>query len=79
MHEIRELSLLTQCRAALLAHPDTRPLDLRVAGGHFQITLSGVVEHEELRQRAEEIIAKVPGATTVRNDIVVRPRIAVPA
>ena len=79
MHEIRELNLLTQCRAALLAHPDTRPLDLRVAGGHFQITLSGVVEHEELRQRAEEIIAKVPGATTVRNDIVVRPRIAVPA
>ena len=38
-----------------------------------------MVEHEELRQRAEEIIAKIPGATTVRNDIVVRPRIAVPA
>ena len=30
MNEIRELNLTTQCRAALLADPDTRPLDVRV-------------------------------------------------
>ena len=79
MHELRELSLVTQCRAALQAHPDTRPLDLRVTGGYHLITLSGMVEYDELRQRAEAVITAIPGVVAVRNDIVVRPRITVPA
>lgn len=74
MNEIREVSLTTQCRAALLAHPDTRPLDLRAIFEHGQVTLSGLVEHDEQRQLAEQVIAKVPGVTSVSNTIVVRPR-----
>jgi cytidylate kinase len=79
MNEIRELSLVTQCRAALLAHPDTRSLDLRVSYTERRITLSGLVEYDELRQRAEEVIAKIPGAAPVTNNIVVRRRMSVPA
>jgi len=79
MNEIRELNLTTQCRAALLAHPDTRPLDLRATYEHGQVTLTGIVEHDELRQRAEEVVAKVPGVSTVSNNIVVRQRIVMTA
>jgi cytidylate kinase len=75
MNEIREINLTTQCRAALLAHPETRPLDLRAAFEHGQITLSGLVEHDDLKQRAEDIVTKVPGVTTVNNNIVVRRRV----
>ena len=79
MNQIRELNLTTQCRAALLAQPDTRPLDLRATYEHGQVTLTGIVEHDELRQRAEEIVAKVPGVSTVSNNIVVRQRIVMTA
>jgi cytidylate kinase len=79
MTEIRDLNLVTQCRAALLADPETRPLDIRVTYDQRQITLSGVVEHDELRQRAEEIITRIPGVGPVSNNIVVRRRIAIPA
>lgn len=79
MNQIRELNLTTQCRAALLAHPDTRPLDLRATYEHGQVTLTGIVEHDEQRQRAEEVIAKVPGVTSVGNNVVVRRRIVMTA
>jgi cytidylate kinase len=75
MNEIREINLTTQCRAALLAHPETRSLDLRAAFEHGQITLSGLVEHDDLKQRAEDVVTKVPGVTTVSNNIVVRRRV----
>ena len=79
MTEIRKLNLVTQCRAALLADPETRPLDIRVTYDQGQITLSGVVEHDELRQRAEEMVARLPGAAPVSNNIIVRRRIAIPS
>ena len=79
MTEIRKLNLVTQCRAALLADPETRPLDIRVTYDQGQITLSGVVEHDEPRQRAEEMIARLPGAAPVSNNIIVRRRIAIPS
>ncbi len=75
MNELREVNLTTQCRAALLAHPDTRPLDLRATCEHGQVTLIGIVEHDEQRQLAEQVIAKVPGVTMGSNNIVVRRRI----
>lgn len=75
MNEIREVNLTTQCRAALLAHPDTRLLDLRATCEHGQVTLIGIVEHDEQRQLAEQIVAKVPGVTLVTNNILVRRRI----
>ena len=75
MNEIRNVNLSTQCRAALLAHADTRTLDLKVACENGQATVSGMVEHDEQRQLVEQVIAKVPGVTAVTNTVVVRMRI----
>jgi cytidylate kinase len=75
MNEIRGANLTTQCRAALLAHPDTRALEVRVVCEGGQVTVSGMVEHDDQRQLVEQVIAKVPGVTAVSNNIVVRMRI----
>jgi cytidylate kinase len=75
MNEIRDVNLATQCRAALLANPDTRSLELRVACEQGQATVSGMVEHDTQRQLVEQVVAKVPGVFGVINNIVVRMRI----
>jgi cytidylate kinase len=75
MNEIRNVNLNTQCRAALLAHPDTRSLELRVACERGQASVSGMVEHDDQRKLVEQVLAKVPGVTAVTNTIVVRMRI----
>jgi len=69
--QIRDLSLTTQCRAALLAVPTTRPLELYPTASGGQVIVSGMVERDEQRQMAEEIIGGVPGVTSVTNNIVV--------
>lgn len=74
MNEIRNVSLTTQCRAALLADPVTRPLRLHATCKSGEVTVDGLVQYDEQRQLAEEVIAKVPGVTTVNNNIVVLAR-----
>jgi cytidylate kinase len=72
--QLRTLSIATQCRAALLAHSVTRPLELgpTCEGGHGVVR--AMVEHDEQRRLAEEVVGKVPGVKNVTNNIVVVPR-----
>lgn len=71
--EVKNLSLAALAKAALLAHPYTRQVRLSVSCANGQLTLSGTVEHEEIRGVAEEIVAKIPGITGVRSQLAVVP------
>jgi cytidylate kinase len=75
--EIKDMSLIAHAKAALLAHPLTRELQLSqlslsFKNGHF--TISGIVEHEELQKAAVEVIGKIPGVIGVLSEITVTPR-----
>ena len=72
--EVKDLSLTTQAKAALLAHPATRSLELFAACKSGHLAISGIVEQESQRQAAEEIVAGIPGLRRVLNQIVVVPR-----
>jgi cytidylate kinase len=69
--EVRDLSLVAQGKAALLAHPATRGLHLSLACRHGQLSVSGIVQGEAMRKAAEEILGEVPGVTGVQSEIVV--------
>src|SRR5437899_1814010 len=64
-------SLLAQARAALLAHATTRPRRFGLACADGVITLEGGVDAAQVRQAAEDVVARIPGVTRVQNEIVV--------
>ncbi len=75
---VRDRSIVALARAALLASPVTRSLDLHVdcRGGH--LTLTGTVRDEAQRKLAEEIVEKIPGVRRTLNEIAVVPARSVP-
>lgn len=71
--EVKDLSLTTHAKAALLSHPMTRQLQLSLSCKNGQLSISGMVETEELRKAAEEVVGKIPGVTGMQSEIVVSP------
>src|SRR3970282_2214092 len=69
--EVKDLSLVAQAKAALLAHPATRGLHLSLACKQGQLSVSGMVEGEVMRKAAEEILGQIAGGTAVRSDLFV--------
>ena len=69
--EVKDLALTAHAKAALLAHPTTRPLHLAVACKQGQLSVSGMVEREELKKAAEEILGRIPEVGGVQSEIVV--------
>ena len=69
--EVKDLSLVAQAKAALLAHPATRGLHLSLACKQGQLSVSGMVEGEVMRKAAEEILGQIAGVTAVQSEIVV--------
>lgn len=69
--EVTDLSLTAQAKAALLLHPTTRQLQLALACNNGRLSISGMVQREEQRKAAEEIVGKLPGVTGVVNEIAV--------
>src|SRR3989441_9005122 len=69
----RDLSLVAQAKAALLANPMTRLQQIFVSSTDGYIALSGSVRSEEERRVAQEAVASIPGVTGVLNDIVALP------
>lgn len=72
--DVKDLSLTTHAKAVLLADPRTRQLQLSISCKNGHLSISGVVEREELRKVAEDIVGKIPGVTQVRSEIAVIPR-----
>jgi cytidylate kinase len=71
--EVKDQSITARAKAALLAHPATRDLQLTPICKDGQLSISGRVEREDLRQIAEEVVGGIPGVTGVLNEIVVLP------
>ena len=79
LREVKDRSIAAGAKAALLANPATRDLQLTAICRDGQLSISGRVEREELRQVAGEVVGGIPGATGVLNEIVVlSPRIISP-
>ncbi|MBI4561605.1 MAG: cytidylate kinase-like family protein [Candidatus Rokubacteria bacterium] len=72
--EVKDLTLAAQAKAALLVNPTTRPLHLSLSCKNGHLSVSGMVERDELRKAAEEVLGKIPGVTGVLSEIVVVPR-----
>lgn len=80
LRAVTDLSLAARARAALLAQPLTRGLTLHVACRDGYLSVTGMVDEEAQRRAAEEILAALPGASGVGNEIVVlRPARSFPA
>jgi cytidylate kinase len=71
--DVKDRSITARAKAALLAHPSTRDLQLTPICRNGQLAISGRVERQELRQVAEEVVGGIPGVTGVLNEIVVLP------
>lgn len=69
--EVRNMSLAAQARAALLVNPLTRSLHLSVACKDGRLSVGGMVDREELRKAAEEILGTIPGVSAVQSEVVV--------
>jgi len=69
----RDLSVIAQAKAALLANPLTRLRQIFVSSTDAYLTLSGTVRTEQERRAAQEAVASIPGVTGVLNDIVALP------
>ncbi|MBI4589139.1 MAG: cytidylate kinase-like family protein [Candidatus Rokubacteria bacterium] len=69
--ELKDLGLTAHAKAALLAHPTTRPLHLSLGCKNGRLSIGGMVEREELKKAVEEIAGKIPGITGVESEIVV--------
>ena len=76
--EVKDLSLTARARAALLAHPLTRPLHLSLTCTNGYISIGGMVEREEQQKVAEEIVGKVPWVAGVLNEIAIVPSHLIP-
>jgi len=64
-----DLSLEAQARAALLAEPTTRRYRFAVTCADGMITLGGGADTAQVRQVAEDTVARIPGVGRVQNAI----------
>ncbi len=71
--EVADLSIVAQARAALLANPVTRALRLSATCKDGHVLITGMVDQEEQRKAAQDIVGALPGVTGVLNEIVVKP------
>lgn len=71
---IDDQTLNARVKTALLREDEVAGFDVSTTTFDGVVQLSGFVENEEQRQRAEEIATEVPGVQTVLNNITVNPR-----
>jgi hypothetical protein len=68
---VLDQSLVAQAQAALLANPITRSRPIVVTCTDGAMTLSGTVDAEQVWAAAQDAVARIPGVTSVRNEILV--------
>ncbi len=68
-----DTAITTKVKTALATDPGLKTLvDTSVRTDRGVVTLSGAVDSPELKQRAAQIAANVPGVQAVRNDLAVK-------
>ena len=71
VRSVVDLSLTAQAKAMLISNPVTRTFRLFPTCSGGVLTISGAVSDEDERRVVEEMLAAIPGATGVRNELVV--------
>lgn len=75
LSEVKDLSITAQARAALLANPITRSLHLDITCENGYLSVRGVVQQDEQRKIAQEIVGMIPGVRRLLDEIVVARRV----
>jgi hyperosmotically inducible periplasmic protein len=69
---VEDKALSTRVNTALFRDPVVSGFDVNVQSWRGQIQLTGFVDTEEQKQRAEQIVQNVPGVEWVKNDLIVK-------
>jgi len=72
--DLVDLGIAAGAKAAFMASPVIGPHRVFVSASGGYVCLSGVVDTEDERKLAHEIVEKMPGVTGVLNDIIAVPR-----
>lgn len=67
---IDDVTLTTRVKAALLAEPDVKSLDIGVETFSGTVQLSGFVDSEWQIEKATEVARRIEGVRQVRNNLV---------
>ena len=65
-------TLTTKVKAALLAEPGLRSLQIAVETKNGAVTLSGTVDNATSRERAKDIASSVTGVATVVDQLTIK-------
>ena len=69
---IDDASVTTKVKSALVTEPDLKAGDIDVETTNGVVTLQGMAESAENRQKAAQVASSVEGVKAVKNQIVVR-------
>ncbi len=75
--QLVDQSIVAQAKVALQAEPTTRSLGLVVSSSRGYVRISGMVDFEDQREAADNIVEAIPGVVRVLNGTVVRPMVHV--
>ncbi len=75
--QLTDQSIVAQAKVALLAEPATRTLGLAVSSSRGYVLIGGMVDREDQRETAYNIVRAIPDVAGVLNEIVVRPKVHV--
>jgi cytidylate kinase len=72
--QIIDLGIVAGAKAAFRASAMIDPREVFVSANGGYVSLSGAVDEEEERQRAQAMVEKIPGVTGILNEIIAIPR-----
>jgi osmotically-inducible protein OsmY len=64
--------ITTKVKAAILQDPELKVMQIKVITYKDIVQLSGFVDTAEMKVRAGRVASKVPGVSSVKNDLVVK-------
>jgi len=67
-----DTAITGKVKAAIIAEPGLKSLDINVDTKDATVTLSGSVDSTKLRERAKQIAASTPGVRGVVDNLVIR-------
>ncbi|MFO1305707.1 MAG: BON domain-containing protein [Burkholderiales bacterium] len=71
--KIDDAAITTKVKAALMAEPGLRSLEINVDTRDNVVTLNGTVDSQEKKQRAMQLAQGVEGVKSVSDNLVVKP------
>ncbi|MDH3658506.1 MAG: cytidylate kinase family protein [Alphaproteobacteria bacterium] len=79
--QLADLKLEAAIRATLKSHAGTKRLDslfdVAIKPGSGEVVMTGMVDNDDISAETEELIRKIPGVKTVRNDLLIATRLRV--